>query len=79
MVLAVGALLSDPNTSPVSLLIVPVWALNMGYATWMYWEGLRINAGASLTSRRRFWEPVAVLILIPFFSIIEGLGGLRGS
>ena len=78
VVLAVGALLADPNTSPVSLLIVPFWALNMGYATWMYWEGLRINAGASLMSRRRFWEPIAVLALIPFFSIIEGLGGLRG-
>jgi cellulose synthase/poly-beta-1,6-N-acetylglucosamine synthase-like glycosyltransferase len=78
VVLAVGALLSDPNTSPVSLLVVPLWALNMGYATWMYWEGLRLNAGASLISSRRFWEPIAVLALIPLFSIIEGLGGLRG-
>jgi len=78
VVLAVGALLSDPNTSPVCLVIVPLWALNMAYAIWMYWEGLRLNAGASLKGRRLWWEPVAVIALIPFFSIIEGIGGLRG-
>lgn len=78
VVLAVGALLSDPNTSPVCLFIVPLWAINMAYAIWMYWEGLRLNAGASLKSRRLWWEPVVTLALIPFFSIIEGIGGLRG-
>jgi Glycosyl transferase family group 2 len=78
VVLAVGALIGDPNTSPASLVIVPLWALNMSYSIWMYWEGLRLNSGASLKSRRRLWEAVAVLILIPFFAIIEGVGGIRG-
>ncbi len=50
----------------------------MAYTIWMYWEGLRMNAGASLKSRRRFWEAVAVILLIPFFSFIEGIGGCRG-
>jgi egghead protein (zeste-white 4 protein) len=78
VVLAVGALLSDPNTSPASLVIVPLWALNMAYVIWMYWEGLRLNAGASRKNRRLWWEPFAILVLIPLFSVIEGIGGLRG-
>jgi len=78
VVIAVGELVSDPNTSPASLAIVPLWALNMAYVIWMYWEGLRLNAGASKKSRRLWWEPIAVIVLIPFFSVIEGIGGLRG-
>jgi beta-1,4-mannosyltransferase len=78
VVLAVGALLADLNTSPESLFIIPLWALNMSYTVWMYWEGLRLNAGVSARGRRRWWEPPAAILLIPFFSMIEGLGGLRG-
>jgi egghead protein (zeste-white 4 protein) len=78
VVLGVGLLLGDPNTSPATLFIIPLWALNMAYAVWMYWEGLRLNAGVSARGRRRWWEPVAVIMLIPFFAMIEGTGGLRG-
>jgi beta-1,4-mannosyltransferase len=78
VVLAIGLLLSDPNTSPTVLFIIPLWALNMAYTIWMYWEGLRLNAGVSARGRRRWWEIPAVIVLIPFFAMIEGLGGLRG-
>jgi hypothetical protein len=78
VVLAIGALLVDPNTSPESLVIVPLWALNLAYIVWMYWEGLRLNAGVSARGRRRWWEPVAVIALIPVFAMMEGIGGLRG-
>jgi beta-1,4-mannosyltransferase len=78
VVLALGVLLADPNTSPASLFIIPLWALNMAYTLWMYWEGLRLNAGVSARGRRKWWEAVAVILLIPFFAMIEGLGGLRG-
>ena len=78
VVLAVGALLADSNTSPVALLVLPLWALNMAYIVWMYWEGLRLNAGVSAGGHRRWWEPAAVIVLIPAFAMIEGLGGLRG-
>jgi egghead protein (zeste-white 4 protein) len=78
VVLLLGVLVADPNTSPVALLVVPLWALNMAYAIWMYWEGLRLNAGVSGHGRRKWWEPWAVIALIPIFGLMEGLGGLRG-
>ena len=78
VVLAVGFLLADVNTSPESLFIIPLWALNLAYTAWMYWEGLRLNAGVSADGRRRWWEPPMTIILIPFFAMIEGIGGLLG-
>jgi beta-1,4-mannosyltransferase len=78
VVLVVGALLSDANTSPATLFVIPVWALNLAYTVWMYWEGLRLNAGVSAGGRRKWWEAIAVIVLIPLFSMLEGLGGLAG-
>jgi beta-1,4-mannosyltransferase len=78
IVLLVGVIAGDPNTSPVALFFVPLWALNMAYAIWMYWEGLRLNAAASGSGRRKWWEPWAVILLIPVFGLMEGVGGLRG-
>jgi beta-1,4-mannosyltransferase len=43
-----------------------------------YWEGLRLNVRASADSRRRWWELVAVVVLIPLFAFIEGCGAVRG-
>lgn len=74
----VAILVGDHSTSPVTLFVVPLWALNMAYVIWMYWEGLRLNAGASRGGRRRWWEPWAVILLIPIFGLMEGFGGLRG-
>ncbi|MET7399564.1 glycosyltransferase family 2 protein [Dactylosporangium sp. NPDC005572] len=78
VVLLIGLLVADPNTSPETLLVIPLWALNMAYTIWMYWEGLRINATVSAHDRRRWWEPPVVLLLIPFFGLMEGIPGLRG-
>jgi glycosyl transferase family 2 len=79
LVLIVGLLISDANTSPASLAIVPLWSLNLAYTIWMYWEGLRLNAGVSAGGgRRRWWEPLTVILLIPVFAMMEGLGGMRG-
>jgi len=74
----ISILIRDTNTSPVVLFVVPFWALNMAYVIWMYWEGLRLNAGVSGGGRRKWWEPWAVILLIPIFGLMEGLGGLRG-
>jgi len=45
---------------------------------WMYWEGLRLNAEVSDRGRRKWWEPWAVILLIPVFGLMEGFGGVRG-
>ena len=78
VVMLVAYLVADHSTSPVTIFIVPLWALNMAYVIWMYWEGLRVNAGVSGTGRRKWWEPWAVVLLIPVFGLMEGFAGLRG-
>lgn len=78
VVLAVGFLIGNINTTPVSLFILPAWALNMAYTVWMYREGLKINAMVSHTGRRKWWERFAVILLIPLFALIEGIGGFLG-
>lgn len=78
VVLLLSFLVADSNTSPATLFIIPLWALNMAYTIWMYWEGLRINAVVSGSGRRRWWEAVAVILLIPFFGMMEGIPGLWG-
>ncbi|MFE4668416.1 glycosyltransferase family 2 protein [Streptomyces sp. NPDC056716] len=77
-VLLIGWLLNDMNTSPVTQSVVILWALNFAYVIWTYWEGLRLNTLASLSGRRKWWEPIVVVAMIPVFSVLEGLGGLRG-
>jgi hypothetical protein len=77
-VLLLGAALGSFDTVPIALAVLPVWALNMAYAVWLYWEGLRMNVSVSERSRRGFWETLAVIALIPVFSLMEGIGGLRG-
>jgi hypothetical protein len=78
VVVLIAILIGVHTTSPVTLVVVPLWALNMSYVIWMYWEGLRLNAGVSDSGRRRWWEPWAVILLIPIFGLMEGFGGLRG-
>jgi egghead protein (zeste-white 4 protein) len=77
-VLLLGYLLDDVNTSPVTLFLLPLWSFNLAFTIWQYWEGLRINARVSRSGRRRFYEPVLIVLLIPLLSLLEGIGGLRG-
>ncbi|MFI1966750.1 glycosyltransferase family 2 protein [Streptomyces pathocidini] len=78
VVLAVGFLIGDLNTSPLAQSVVILWALNFAYVIWTYWEGLRLNALASARGHRKWWEPIVVVALIPVFSVLEGLGGFKG-
>jgi hypothetical protein len=78
VVLLVAALLGDMNTAPVVTALLPLWALNFAFAIWQYWEGLRINASVSKDGRRNFYEPMLVILLIPFLSLLEGIGGFKG-
>ncbi|MGW4028351.1 glycosyltransferase family 2 protein [Streptomyces sp. NPDC004838] len=77
-VLFIGLVTGDLNTSPVTQSIVVLWSLNFAYVIWTYWEGLRLNAIASANGRRKWWEPIVVVGLIPVFSVLEGLGGFKG-
>ncbi|MER5891055.1 glycosyltransferase family 2 protein [Streptomyces sp. NPDC001941] len=77
-VLLVAWFTGNMNTSPVTQSVVLLWSMNFAYVIWTYWEGLRLNAMVSANGRRKWWEPVVVVACIPLFSVLEGLGGLRG-
>lgn len=66
------------STSPVTETVLLLWAMNFAFVVWSYWEGLRLNAWSSGKRRRRWFEPFLVLLLIPVFALMEGIGGLRG-
>ena len=78
VILAFGALIGDLNTSPATPWVLPLWALNVASGVWMYWEGLKLNATVSVNGRRLWWEPIAVVGLIPVFSLFEGFAVFRG-
>jgi beta-1,4-mannosyltransferase len=78
VVLTLAMIVSDPGTAPATVLLVPLWTMNVSYLVWVYWEGLKINAAASRHSRRLWWEPVGLVALLPVFSLWEVLGVLRG-
>lgn len=73
-----GILLGDLDTYPVTALLLPIWSINVAYQVWSYWEGLTMNGRASAHRGCRWWERVAVIALIPVFSLIEVIGFLRG-
>lgn len=77
-VMLLGALLGSYDTVPITLAVLPIWALNMAYAVWLYSEGLRINVSVSRRAKYRWWEGVAVILLIPVFALMEGIGAVRG-
>lgn len=77
-VLLGAALLGDLNTAPVLVLLIPLWAFNMGSCVWLYWEGLRLNTLSSSPPRAQWWERPCLLLLIPLFSLWEVIGILRG-
>lgn len=78
MILLVGALINDLNTLPATVAVLPLWAYNFAYQVWSHWEGLKINARASADGRRRWWEPIAVVALMPLFTVWESAGLMRG-
>jgi egghead protein (zeste-white 4 protein) len=78
VVLVAGGLLGDLATLPITVFLLPLWALNIAYHVWSYWEGLKINARASSHPRRRWWEPLVMLGCLPVFSLWEAAGVLRG-
>jgi hypothetical protein len=69
--------MGDLTTTPVTAALAPVWALNMAFCVWLYWEGLRLNALSSADPRRRWWEPVCLVLLTPLFSILESMAICR--
>ncbi len=77
-ILMLGACTGTMNTTPITDAVLPIWSLNVAYAVWTYWEGLKINCRSSANPRRTERELFAVLLLIPCFSLLESWGAIRG-
>lgn len=78
-VLTIAFILRIFSLSPVTRLVLVVWAMNMAFVVWMYWEGHKANIAASAARRRRKpLELLCLILFIPIFSLLEGLGGIRG-
>ena len=78
VVLLVGAVLGDLTPNPASAILAPVWALNIAFAVWLYWEGMKLNVRTSARPRRLWWEIVCLISLSPLFAFWELTGILRG-
>jgi egghead protein (zeste-white 4 protein) len=78
VVVVAGSLLGDLDTFPAVAALLPLWAINVSFQVWTYWEGMTMNVQASGLRRARFVERLGVLGLIPLFSLWETAGFLRG-
>jgi egghead protein (zeste-white 4 protein) len=78
VVLLIGLVLGDPNPNPASAILAPVWALNIAYCAWLYWEGMKLNVLSSAQPRRLWWEIVCLVALSVLFALWELAGILRG-
>jgi beta-1,4-mannosyltransferase len=74
VVLLAGTVLGDVHVTPVSATLVPLWALNIAFCAWLYWEGLKLNASSSAQPRPLWWERLCLIALSPLFSIWEVAG-----
>lgn len=77
-VLLVAAMLHVFSLSPASPYVLILWTMNMSFAVWMYWEGYKANIASSAKTRRRPLELACLIVLLPVFSLLEGIGGIRG-
>jgi hypothetical protein len=78
VLISVGILIGDADTTPLSMVIGCVWAVNFGFYIWLYWEGFKINVHWSAGYRTRWWEPVVVVLGTPVFAVMECVGILAG-
>ena len=77
-VLAAALIMGTTNTSPVLQGLTTIWGCNIAVQIWSYIEGLRHNLHASGIAHPH-WKHRLSLLLIPYFSLIEGWAGLRGA
>lgn len=78
VLISVGVLIGNADTTPVHMAIGAIWATNFGFYIWLYWEGFKINNHWSARRRCRWWEPAVVVGGTPFFAVAECLGIVFG-
>jgi egghead protein (zeste-white 4 protein) len=78
-VLMIAFILRIFSLSPATPYVLILWTTNTAFAVWMYWEGYKANIIASAArQRRKPLELLCLILFLPIFSLLEGLGGIRG-
>ena len=78
VLISIGFLIGNADTTPVNMIIGSVWGINFGFYIWLYWEGFKINIYWSTEHRSRWWEPILVIAGTPVFAVMECLGIVSG-
>lgn len=71
-------LLDAGNTSPVIRTVALIWAFNLAFVLWMYFEGLRLNLDTSRDRRGYVAQGVAIVVLLLGFSAVDGWSAILG-
>jgi len=66
------------NTSPVSPVFLPLWAISLAGVFWFYIEGLKVNLSASDRPRPHLLLAVVIIPAIYVITLIETLGVMMG-
>lgn len=66
------------NTSPVSPVFLPLWALSLAGVFWFYLEGLKVNLSASDRPRPHLLLSLAIIPGVYLITIIETIGVVLG-
>jgi egghead protein (zeste-white 4 protein) len=78
LLVVIGLLIGNADTTPATMLVGLLWAINFGFYMWLYWEGFKINTRCSADSRMRWGERAVVMVGTPVFAMMECLGILSG-
>jgi egghead protein (zeste-white 4 protein) len=66
------------NTSPISPMFLPLWAISLAGVFWFYVEGLKINLSASDRPPRHLLLSLVIIPAIYVITVIESLGVILG-
>ena len=66
------------NTSPISPLLVPLWALGLAGVFWLYLEGLKINLSASYRPPPHLLLSILIIPAIYMITLLETVGVMLG-
>jgi egghead protein (zeste-white 4 protein) len=66
------------NTSPISPVFLPLWAISLAGVFWLYLEGLKVNLSASDRPRPHLLLSLVIIPAIYVITLIETIGVILG-
>lgn len=79
LMVVLAAVVFGFHMSPIWHPLTVVWAINFAYVVFLYVEGVCANARASGRRRPHLRWLLAVVLFIPLWSVMEGVGAMLGA